>query len=43
MEFENEQDRNFYVRQDEAHLAVVASLSGLVDGSQVLDYTPGKF
>ncbi|CAF9934067.1 MAG: hypothetical protein HETSPECPRED_009095 [Heterodermia speciosa] len=43
MEFENEQDRNFYVEQDEAHLAVVASLGALVDGSQVLDYTPGKF
>lgn len=43
IEFENEEDRNFYVKQDEAHLAFVASLEGLVDGAQVLDYTAGKY
>ena len=43
MEFENEQDRDFYVKQDEAHLAFVAGLEGLVDEAQVLDYTPGKY
>ena len=43
VEFENEQDRDFYVKEDEAHLAFVASLEGLVDGVQVLDYTSGKY
>lgn len=43
LEFDNEEDRNFYVKQDEAHLAFVAGLEGLVDGAQVLDYTPGKY
>ena len=43
MEFENDEDRNFYVKLDEAHLAFVATLDGLVDGAQVLDYTPGKY
>ena len=43
MEFENEDDRNFYVHQDEAHLSFVATLEGLVDKAQVLDYTPGKY
>lgn len=42
-EFQNEEDRNFYVKQDEAHLAFVATLEGLVDGAQVLDYTPGNY
>jgi hypothetical protein len=42
-EFEREEDRNFYVEQDEAHLAFVATLEGLVDGAQVLDYTPGVY
>ncbi|KAL8792129.1 MAG: hypothetical protein Q9195_005304 [Heterodermia aff. obscurata] len=43
MEFENEEDRNFYVKQDEAHQAVLAGLKDVIDGAQVLDYTPGKF
>lgn len=43
IEFENEEDRNFYVKEDEAHLAFVASLKDLVDGAQVLDYTSGKY
>jgi hypothetical protein len=43
LEFENEEDRNFYAKQDEAHLAFVATLEGLVDVAQVLDYTPGKY
>ncbi|KAL8642302.1 MAG: hypothetical protein Q9226_008524, partial [Calogaya cf. arnoldii] len=42
-EFNNEEDRNFYLKQDEAHLAFVATLEGLVDRAQVLDYTPGKY
>lgn len=43
LEFENKEDRNFYVKQDEAHLAFVATLEGLVNGAQVLDYTPGNY
>ena len=43
VEFENEGDRDFYVKHDEAHLAFVASLEGLVDGAQVVDYTAGKY
>ena len=42
-EFENEDDRNFYVKQDEAHLAFVATLEGFINGVQVLDYTPGNY
>ena len=43
VEFESEDDRDFYVKKDEAHLAFMKSLDGLVDGAQILDYTPGKY
>ena len=43
LEFENEEDRDFYVREDEVHLAFVASMKDFVDGAQILDYTPGKY
>ena len=43
MEFENEEDRNYYVKTDEAHQAFVKSLGGLVAGVQVVDYLPGKY
>ena len=43
IEFESEEDRDFYVKEDTAHRAFVESLEGLVDGIQVLDYVPGKY
>ena len=43
VEFESEEDRDYYVKHDEAHQAFIASLSGLVDGVQALDYVPGKY
>ena len=43
MEFENEEDRDFYVFKDEAHIAFKKTLDGLVDKPQVLDYFAGKY
>ena len=43
LEFENGEDRDYYVKQDEAHLAFVKSLDGLVEGAQIVDYTPGEY
>ena len=45
MEFENEEDRDFYVYKDEAHLAFVATLKDFVgdDDALVMDYIPGKY
>ena len=43
VEFDNADDRDHYVKRDEAHLAFVASIGSLVDGAQVLDYEAGKF
>ncbi|KAJ7771921.1 stress responsive A/B barrel domain protein [Mycena maculata] len=42
-EFENEQDRQYYLKEDPAHLAFVNSLSGIVSKVQVVDFTPGVF
>lgn len=42
-EFENEQDREYYVNEDPAHLSFVKSLAGVVSKVQVVDFTPGVF
>lgn len=43
MQFEDEQDREYYVKKDPAHLAFVKSLDGLVERVRVVDYVPGVF
>jgi hypothetical protein len=43
VEFENEEDREYYVRSDPAHQAFVKSLDGVIEKAQVVDFTPGVF
>ena len=42
-EFENAEDRAFYLEKDPAHLAFVKSLGGVIKNAQVVDFTPGAF
>jgi hypothetical protein len=42
-EFENEEDRAYYITKDPAHLAFVQSLAGVVEKAQAVDFTPGVF
>ncbi|MCJ1244046.1 hypothetical protein MMC30_001243 [Trapelia coarctata] len=41
--FANEEDREYYISKDPAHLAFVKSLEGIVERAQVVDYVPGVF
>jgi hypothetical protein len=43
VEFENEADREYYVRKDPAHQAFVKTLDGVIEKAQVVDFTPGVF
>lgn len=43
VEFENEQDRKYYVEEDPAHLAFVKSLDGIMEQARVVDYEPNVF
>ena len=42
MHFESTVDRDYYVKQDPAHLAFIKSIHGVVERAQVLDYVPGE-
>ncbi|KAF8861030.1 stress responsive A/B barrel domain protein [Acephala macrosclerotiorum] len=42
-EFENEEDRKYYLETDPAHLAFVKSIGAVVKKAQVVDFTPGVF
>lgn len=42
-EFDNEEDRNYYLEKDPAHLAFVKSLDGVIQNARVVDFEPGKF
>lgn len=42
-EFEKDEDRQYYLEKDPAHLAFVKSLDGIVAKAQVVDFTPGVF
>jgi hypothetical protein len=42
-EFENDEDRKYYLEKDPAHLAFVKSLDGVVNTVRVVDFTPGVF
>lgn len=41
VEFENQADRDHYVKEDQAHLRFVQSVGPLVIRAQVLDFVPG--
>ncbi|RFU28346.1 hypothetical protein B7463_g8001, partial [Scytalidium lignicola] len=43
VEFENEEDRKYYLEKDPAHLAFVKSIGGVVARGQVIDFVPGIF
>lgn len=43
LEFESEADRDFYVKEDPAHLDVVARLKDIIADVRVIDFTPGTF
>ena len=42
-QFENEADRDYYLKEDPAHVEFVASLDGVIEGVQVVDYKPGVY
>ncbi|KAF2479117.1 hypothetical protein BDY17DRAFT_327908 [Neohortaea acidophila] len=42
-EFQNQEDRKYYLEQDPEHLAFVATLKNVVMNVRVVDYEPGKF
>lgn len=42
-EFQNAEDRKYYLEQDPEHLAFVASLKNVVMNVRVVDFEPGKF
>jgi hypothetical protein len=42
-EFENEEDRKYYLEKDPAHLAFVRHIGNVVKKAQVVDFTPGIF
>ncbi|CAK7243359.1 MAG: hypothetical protein STHCBS139747_004878 [Sporothrix thermara] len=43
MEFATAEDRAYYVNEDPAHAAFVATVKDLAEGITVLDFTPGEF
>jgi len=43
LEFNNEEDRNYYIKHDPAHMAFGHSLTGLVQKVMVMDFLPGVF
>ncbi|KAF9871237.1 stress responsive A/B Barrel domain-containing protein [Colletotrichum karsti] len=42
-EFENAEDRDYYVQKDPAHLAFVAEAGKVIQKARVVDFTPGVF
>ncbi|KAK4507093.1 hypothetical protein PRZ48_000827 [Zasmidium cellare] len=42
-EFQNEEDRKYYLEKDPAHLEFVKSLDGIIQNVRVVDFEPGKF
>ncbi|ETS73618.1 hypothetical protein PFICI_14564 [Pestalotiopsis fici W106-1] len=42
-QFDNEDDRAYYLSEDPAHLGFVKSIGEIVDLVQVIDFTPGVF
>lgn len=42
-EFENEDDRKYYLEKDPAHKEFVKALGELVEKVQIIDFSPGVF
>ncbi|ORY60971.1 stress responsive A/B barrel domain protein [Pseudomassariella vexata] len=42
-QFENEEDRKYYLTDDPAHLSFTKSIGPLLDKAQVIDFMPGVF
>ncbi len=43
VEFENEEDRNYYIEKDPAHFEFVKSVEGIVESARVVDFESGVF
>ena len=44
VEFESEEDRDYYVKEDPAHAAFKKSMDGLLVGRPgIMDFEPGSF
>ena len=43
VEFESEEDREYYVKKDPAHSAFVKSLGSVIEKAQVIDFSAGVF
>ncbi|KAF2454707.1 stress responsive A/B barrel domain-containing protein [Lineolata rhizophorae] len=43
VEFSNEEDRRYYLEEDAAHQAFVASIKDMLAQLRVVDFTPGVF
>lgn len=43
VEFDNEKDRDYYIQNDPAHMALKKSLAGLVEKAAVVDFEGGSF
>ncbi|WEW59210.1 hypothetical protein PRK78_004679 [Emydomyces testavorans] len=43
VEFENAQDRDYYVQEDPAHQAFVKSVGSVLEKAHVVDFTEGVF
>jgi hypothetical protein len=43
VEFDDEEDRKYYLEKDPAHLAFVKSVGAVVKQVQVVDFAPGVF
>jgi len=42
-EFQNAEDRKYYLEKDPAHLEFVASLENVIQNVRVVDFEPGVF
>jgi hypothetical protein len=43
VEFENEQDRDYYVNEDPAQASFVLEVLQRLDKATILDFSPGRF
>ncbi|KAH7122322.1 hypothetical protein B0J11DRAFT_335725 [Dendryphion nanum] len=43
VEFNNEEDRDYYINNDPAHRSFINFVGGILEKVRVLDFAPGKF
>jgi hypothetical protein len=43
VEFDNNEDRKYYIEKDPAHLEFVKNVGDVVARAQVIDFVPGSF